>query len=109
MDENRRQPVYSTLGASSELEEEIHLFVVGLAEQVDILQDDESNSDFEALEERALMLAQDSDRMGYPELARLARKVAEACGEELKDAVQKSLIEVTEQAQLVRLGHRGSA
>ena len=109
MDDDRRRPVYSILGTSSDLEEALHHFVVGLAEQVDTLQDDESNSDFEALEERALMLAQEADRMGYPELARLAHNVATACSEELKDAVQKSLIEVTDLAQRIRLGHRGSA
>ncbi|MCS5637109.1 MAG: hypothetical protein NZ990_11370 [Myxococcota bacterium] len=109
MEDDRRQPVYSILGSSSDLEGVLHHFVVGLAEQVDTLQDDESNSDFEALEERALMLAQEADQMGYPELARLATKVSTACGDELKDAVQKSLVELTELAQRVRLGHRGSA
>ena len=109
MEGDRQRPVYSILGSSSDFEEEIHHFVVGLAEQVDTLQDEESNADFEALEERTSMLAQEAEQMGYPELARLAHKVSTACDEELKDAVQKSLVELTELAQRIRLGHRGAA
>jgi hypothetical protein len=109
MDKLRRRPVYSVLQACSELDESIHQFVVGLAEQVDLLQDDEQNSDFEGLEERAGILSGQADRMGYPELARLTRKVSVSCVEPMKDAVQKGLVEITEMARRIRLGHRGSA
>jgi len=109
MDEDRRRPTYSTFSSSPELEDSIHRFVIGLAEQVDLLQDDEQNSDFEALEERASILSSSADSMGYPEFARIAQKLAAACSEELKDAVQKGLLELTEQARSIRLGHRGSS
>lgn len=109
MDKLRRSPVYSILSSCSDLDEAIHLFVIGLAEQVDMLQDDEQNSDFDALEERATVLADHADRMGYPELARVAQKVADSCSEEMKGAIQKGLVEVTEIARCIRLGHRGSA
>jgi hypothetical protein len=109
METGSRRPVYSILSDCSELEEGIHDFVVGLAEQVDLLQDDEHGSDYEALEERASLLAGQADRMGYPELSRATLKVVEACSEELKDAVQKGLFEVTELARCIRMGHRGAA
>jgi hypothetical protein len=105
----RRTPVYSLLSTESDLDESIHLFVIGLAEQVDLLQDDEHNSDFEGLEERAVVLAGHADRMGYPDLARVVQKVADSCSEEMKGAVQKGLVQVTEIARCIRLGHRGSA
>lgn len=109
MDNLRRTPIYSILSTGSDLDESIHQFVIGLAEQVDLLQDDEQSSDFEGLEERAAVLAGHADRMGYPELARVAQKVADSCSEEMKGAVQKGLVEVTEIARCIRLGHRGSA
>ena len=109
MDEDRRRPTYSTLSNSPDLEESIHEFVVSLAEQVEMLQDDEMNSDFEALEERALVLSTLADSMGYPEFARSALKVSEACSEELKSTIQKGLIELTELARSIRLGHRGAS
>lgn len=109
MDKLRRTPIHSILSARSDLDESIHRFVIGLAEQVDLLQDDEQSSDFEGLEERAAVLAGRADRMGYPELARVAQGVADSCSEEMKGAVQKGLVEVTEIARCVRLGHRGSA
>ena len=109
MDNPHRRPVYSVLQACSELDESIHEFVVGLAEQVDLLQDDEQNSDFEGLEERAAILSGQAERMGYPELARLTQKVSAFCVGQMKDAVQKGLMEITEMARRIRMGHRGSA
>ena len=106
MDNLRRRPVYSVLDACSELDESIHQFVIGLAEQVDLLQDDEQNSDFE---ERALMLSEQANQMGYPEFSRMMQKVSTACAEQMNDAVQKGLIEITEMARRIRMGHRGSA
>ena len=109
MDEERRRPTYSTLSDSSNLEDSIHEFVVSLAEQVDMLQDDEISSDFEALEERASVLSTLADSMGYPEFARAALKVSEACSEEFTDTVQKGLLELTDLARSIRLGHRGAS
>ncbi|MDE0886589.1 MAG: hypothetical protein OSB70_13770 [Myxococcota bacterium] len=109
MDRQERKPVYSILDDSVDLEDSIHFFVIGLAEQVDLLQDDEQSSDYESLEERAALIADQADRMGYPEFARAARKVAQACADELKDVIQKGLFDVTELARCIRLGHRGAA
>ena len=109
MDEERRRPTYSTLSNSPDLEESIHEFVVSLAEQVDMLQDDETSSDFEALEERASVLSTLADSMGYPEFARAALKVSAACSEEFTDTVQKGLLELTDLARSIRLGHRGAS
>ena len=47
--------------------------------------------------------------MGYPELARLTQKVSAFCPGQMKDAVQKGLMEITEMARRIRMGHRGSA
>ncbi len=109
MDDDRRRPTYSTLADSQDLEESIHEFVVSLAEQVDLLQDDELIADFEALEERASVLSSHAESMGYPQFARAALKLSEACSEEFKDAIQKGLLELTELARSIRLGHRGAS
>ncbi|MDG2334288.1 MAG: hypothetical protein P8Q97_08720 [Myxococcota bacterium] len=109
MDRRARKPLYSILDDSADLEDSIHAFVIGLAEQVDLLQDDEQSSDYESLEERAVLIADEADRMGYPEFARAVQKVAQACGDELKDVIQKGLFDVTELARCIRQGHRGAA
>ncbi len=109
MDEEIRHPIYSTLTTSPGLEDPIHHFVVGLAEQVDMLQDDEQNSDYESLEERAALIADEADRMGFPEFSRVAQKIAAACSEEFKDTLQQGLVELTEIGRRIRLGHRGAA
>ena len=56
-----------------------------------------------------LLQAADAARLGYPELEKIARTVRVACEETSKPGIQESLVELTEVARRIRLGHRGAA
>ena len=105
----RLDPIYSLHEKSVELEEEIDRFVVGLAEAVDGLQDAESASDLDRLDDLATALAARASRLGYPALEQIAGRVGAACQADDKPAVQGALVELTAIARRVRLGHRGAA
>ena len=105
----RRHPIHSLYEDEPELEDEIDRFVVGLAERVDTLQDAESEADLELVEGLANNLANESGRLGYPDLEEIARGICDACKEAKPDAIQESLLELTEIARRIRLGHRGAA
>jgi hypothetical protein len=106
---NRRHPIYSTREEEPDLEDELHGFVVGLGEEVDHLQDAEGAGDFKQLGQLLDPFAAASERLGYSDLAELARVVYDACKDEDEDAVQEALVELTEISRRVRLGHRGAA
>jgi hypothetical protein len=107
--EERLSPIYSLLADVVDLEDAIDGFVIRLAESVDELQDAECSGDLERLEELSTSLAAESARLGYPALEKLARLVRGACEERNKPVIQASLIELTDVARRVRLGHRGAA
>ena len=107
--EDRLRPLYSLFEDDVELEDEISKFVIRLGETVDELQDAESTGSLEQLDELATQLAARSSRLGYPDLEKVARRVRTACQDENKQAIQESLVELTEIARRVRLGHRGAA
>lgn len=107
--EERRRPIYSRLEDQPELEDDISRFVIHLGEAVDALQDAESTGGLEQLDDLASQMAADAGRLGYPDLEKAAQSVLRACEEESKQAIQESLVALTEVARRVRLGHRGAA
>ncbi len=109
MREKQDTPIYSARDEDGDLQEEISDFVVGLAEQVDLLQDVEGNSDFTPLESMARTLASDSERFGFEALSQVALQLAEGCVENKPNLVQDTLVELTDIARRIRLGHRGAA
>jgi hypothetical protein len=108
MDE-RRNPIHSTFEDDTELEDDIDRFVIHLAERVDVLQDAEIGEHLNELNALAEAMAADCERTGYPTLAAVARQICEACKEEKIEAIEEYVVELTELARRVRLGHRGAA
>ena len=92
-----------------DLIDEISQFVVRLAEKVDDLQDAEASGAWDQLHEKATALAEDADRFGYPGFAQIAGSVAQAGQADKHEEAQTGLVELTDMAQRVRLGHRGAA
>lgn len=104
-----KPPIRSTHEDIIELAEDIDRFVIGLAERIDSIQDAELASKTGEVAELARMLSTESDRLGYPSMAMSAKGVAMAAEDDLSDALQETIIELTELAQRIRQGHRGAA
>lgn len=104
-----RKPIYSVHEELPELAEAIDDFVIGLAERVDGLQDLHSLGDFPRLGERCGELALEADRLGYPELAQVARGTVAACRDLKADASEDALRQMTDLTQRIRQAHRGAA
>ncbi len=102
-------PIYSTRDDDYELEDEISQFAVGVAERVDALQDAESTGDLKQLGGLADELGERSEALGFPGMAGVARSLSRACRDDKPEAAQQALVELTNLAQRVRLGHRGAA
>ena len=104
-----KEPIHSILEGRSELDEAIGAFVIALAERVDRLQDAESENDVALLETLAQDLAGEAEPLGYPQLAAVATNVRLACQAGKSDDAQAAVVELTEIARRIRLGHRGAA
>jgi hypothetical protein len=102
-------PIRSTQEDVIELAEDIDRFVIGLAERIDSIQDVEFAGKSAEVAELARILSTDSDRLGYPAMALSATDVTLAAEDGCSDALQETVIELTEIAQLIRQGHRGAA
>lgn len=102
------RPIHSTLADDPAACEAIDAFVVVLAERVDDLQDAEAQRDYTGLAERAAALADEAARVGYEALVDCARRVGDCCHRQATDEARKALVELTELAQRIRLGHRGA-
>lgn len=105
----RKPPIRSTQEDVPELVQAIDRFVIGLAERIDEIQDAELQTNHVGLSRLAQELAIDSERLGYPGLALVARNAVAAASDGKRDAVQDAVGELTEIAQRVRQGHRGAA
>lgn len=105
----RPRPIYSALAEDPAYQLAIDVFVLGLAERVDELQDCDLRGEWDRLAVLAEELLLESSKVGYDVLSRCAAAVRGAARERHPDDARKALIELTEVAQRVRLGHRGAA
>ncbi len=105
----RKTAIRSFLEDDPELADDISSFVVKLAEEVDGLQDAEATAQWEPLRDFALNLARDAERCGFPGLSQIARGVARAAEDGKPEDARAGLVELTDMAQRIRLGHRGAA
>ena len=105
----RKEPIVSVHAEDPTRQAEIDRFVVRLGERVDDLQDADLAGDFGRLSELSRRFEGEASRAGYPALAAQAHAVAEACTRKDAIAVRELLLELTELAQRVRLGHRSAA
>lgn len=104
-----KPPIRSTQEDVSELAEDIDRFVIALAERIDAIQDAELVSDGSEVARLARQLGTDADRLGYPGMAQCAKIVAVAAEDAKTDTLQDAIVELTDIAQRIRRGHRGSA
>jgi hypothetical protein len=106
---DRPTPIHSTRSDDVDLLDAVSDFVVGLAERVDLLQDAESAGDFEELRALSVRLAEEAAQYGYPALSEAAGRIRGACDEAKADQAQQALVDLTDIARRIRLGHRGAA
>lgn len=101
-------PIFSTLEDDPSRSEAIDRFVIGLAEDVDQLQDAELDADLGRLGELATRLGQRAGNLGYQPLAEIATVLANACRDSKLEDAQAATIELTDISGRIRRGHRGS-
>lgn len=101
--------IYSTREDEGELRDAINDFVIGLAEDVDALQDAESNGDLPKLAALCEVIAKRAERLGYGPLAEVGREVAAAARDDKPEAARSALEQLTDVGHRIRLGHRGAA
>src|SRR5262245_21185381 len=106
--DDRPRPIHSALVEDPSQTAAIEAFVIALAERIDELQDCEAQGTLPQLAERAAALAADALRIGYKPLAEWAEAVQRASLERNEKDARKALLELTEVAYRVRLGHRGA-
>jgi hypothetical protein len=106
--ERRAEPIYSKLADDPSLGDAVDAFVVGLAERVDALQDLDSRGEYGELGAQAAELSLDGTKVGFDSLARVAEAVVACASEGDRNDSHKALVELTEVARRIRLGHRGS-
>ncbi len=105
---NRPRPILSALAEDPALQDGIDEFVLDLAGRIDDLQECELRGDLAGLAELSEGLLRRSARSGYDGLSRCASVVRFAAREGSTEEARKALVELTEMAHRVRLGHRGS-
>ncbi len=108
MDPTRTGPLYSSLSDDPESAERLDRFVLHLAEQVDLLQDAHAAGDLDAIARDAYRLAEISRDVGHETFAAMALRVADVAQQGKGEDTHAALVELTEGAQRVRQGHRGS-
>ncbi len=105
----RKEPIVSVHAEDPTRQADIDRFVVQLGERVDDLQDADLAGDFGRLSALARDFGHEASRAGYPGLAAHAHAVAEASTRKEPIVVRELLLELTDLAQRVRLGHRSAA
>ncbi len=108
-------PILSALAGDPEVRERLEAFVLALGERVDQLQDLESAGNWKELEADARRLGEEAQALGFAPLSEVALVAQRACllAQERHPArsdtgVREALLELTDVARRVRLGHRGA-
>ena len=102
------KPIFSSRAEDTSCGEAVDALVVGLAEQIDMLQDAEADGDLAQTADLAGALVLAADATGFEALAGAARALAAACAADDAKAALERLLQLTEIAQRVRLGHKGA-
>ncbi|MBW2542918.1 MAG: hypothetical protein JRF15_12595 [Deltaproteobacteria bacterium] len=103
-----RDAILSSRPDASDVAEEIEDFIVGLAGRVDDLQDAEFKGDLEDLVRQAQDLGTAADALGFELLAASAWELKRCCLPDSAEQIRETLIDLTEIAKRVRMGHRGA-
>jgi hypothetical protein len=103
-----QKPILSSRAQEPEAAEPIEAFLVNLSERVDDLQDAEFKGDLEALATQARTLGSTALELGFDLLAASASDLGRCCLSDSVEQVRDTLLDLTEIATRVRMGHRGS-
>ena len=103
------KPIYSSRSEDASVDEVVDRFVIRLAERIDALQDAEADGDFAQLAALTGELIVDAAAAGFEAFASTAEALESACGGDEAKAAHERLLDLTEIAQRIRLGHKGSA
>jgi HPt (histidine-containing phosphotransfer) domain-containing protein len=103
-----RKPILSSRSDEPAAAEQIEGFLVGLAERVDGLQDAEFKGDLGELATMAHALGTAARGLGFDLLAGSASDLERCCQSDSLEQVRETLIDLTEIAKRVRMGHRGA-
>ena len=109
MPAERLKPIYSSRRDDSSDGDAIDRFVIQLGERIDELQDAETDGDLTLLAALASELTGEADTAGYGAFVRCAKLLEDACLEGDAEDARDRLLDLTEIAQRIRLGHRGSS
>ena len=102
------KPILSSRSGESGVAEQIEDFVVCPAERVDDLQDAEFKGSLESLASKACSLGTAAKKLGFDLLAASAADLEQCCLSDSVEQVRETLIDLTEIAKRVRMGHRGA-
>ncbi|MCC6640814.1 MAG: hypothetical protein IT386_06600 [Deltaproteobacteria bacterium] len=102
------KPIVSLLADDPDERSRIEVFVVGLGESVDSLQDLEQAADFARLADLAHDLGRGAASHGFPSLSQAATHSATAATARDGKQTREALLALTEIARRIRLGHRGA-
>jgi len=103
-----RKPILSSRHDDPEAAEAIEGFLVSLSERVDDLQDAEFKGDLADLATQADRLGTTALELGFDLLAASASDLRRCCMTDSVEQVRETLLDLTEIATRVRMGHRGS-
>jgi hypothetical protein len=99
-------PIYSLLSDDESLLR-LDAFVIALGESIDMIQDADRLGEWAEVGERAFTLAKEAAAHGLPPLAEAATRLATSCTHGDPARAHAEVVELTELASRVRLGHRG--
>ena len=108
-DINGTRPLFSSFADDPALSAAIEDFVLGLAERIDALQDAYSRRDFKELARLAGGLASQALESGFEPVASCASGIETTSLAQQLEPTYRALVELTDLARCVRLGHRGAA
>lgn len=103
-----RNPILSSKADDPQLQGEIEKFIVQLAERVDSLQDAEWKGDRDELCGLARSLGERATALGFETLSATALAIERCCEGGDAEVIRETLLDLTEIAKRIRLGHRGA-
>lgn len=109
MAQEKSSPIFSTRQDDLSQSDAIDRFVIGLAEEVDQLQDADLDGNLVRLGELATQLGERAEDLGYHPLTEVATAVVNACRDNKAEDAQAAMVELTDISGRIRLGHRGAA
>jgi len=107
-DSSEPRPIFSSFADDPALAPIIEAFVLGLAERIDAAQDAYSRRDLKELASLASALVGDAAAAGFEPLASSASVIEATCLGQQLEPIYRGLVELTEIARCIRLGHRGA-